>query len=694
MSREPAPPLGADVIVPVYADVELTRRCLEAVLDCSGPALRRLIAVDDRAPDVAMPAMLAALRRRDERVRLLRNEENLGFVRSCNRGLALRSGDAVVLNSDTRVTEGWLDELLAVSRATPRIGAVCPLSNNASLCSVPSYGDGVAVEALEALLRSAPGALASLPRWTELPTGVGFCLLMRGELLDALGPFDPAFGRGYHEENDWCQRIQAAGYTVARANRAVVFHLGGVSFGGARVALDAYNARRLVRRAPHYLGQTAAFERGLDARGVANALAARAGPLRVCLELGPLDGRGVAQGEAGERRGEQRGEPAPELTAERRYVRRVVELVLAEAVASESAAARLRDGMPGEISPGPGGRRDEAGGPPLVVSVRGGEGWLPPEVPRLPDDAPLQGYHLVHCFGVPGRAALAELLACEAALVFTPVSLAALATPFAHPTWALTERERAHVWALCEAASAVLAPEPAMRAWLERWIGEPGKRSVGVLPEFPSATRANASEGEAAAAPAGGRGRRYLLHLGGDAPWSGLQRLLEAWALRSGVLEAWDLVLEGPPSGVPDGPFSRPDSWPRGVRRATAAEVRGFDSLVAGAEAVLELATVPGLQGDLRLARSLGTPVLSFGVTAPESLADALASRAERGPSRAAPGGPPPALSWGSDASWRALYGDVVRGAADTTARRPLAVLLSGGGARGHSPGRRPHGAG
>ncbi len=275
-----SPRRSADVVVPVYADVERTRECLDSVLDHSGDALERLIIVDDRGPEPTMGTLLEEVRRRDDRVRLLRNEENLGFVRSANRGLSIRRTDAVVLNSDTRVTPGWLEEMLGVAYESDRIAAVVPLSNNATLCSVPDYMRAASAELLEqARLR-----LSHLPRYTAMPTGVGFCLLMKHAALNLLGLFDPVFGRGYHEENDWCARAQRAGFVIARANRALVFHVGGSSFGAARSELEGKNAHTLVHRHPHYLEQNREFDASPDARIAAHAVARQVRRIRVCAD--------------------------------------------------------------------------------------------------------------------------------------------------------------------------------------------------------------------------------------------------------------------------------------------------------------------------------------------------------------------------------------------------------------------------
>ncbi len=266
-----------DVVVPVYADVDGTRRCLESVLKHS-EGLGRLLVVDDCGPDAAMRPMLRALRDAHPIIHLLENPKNLGFIGACNRGIALRRADVLILNSDTLVTPGWLPELVEVLHSDVRIAAVCPLSNNAAACSVPEFMDGSALGSVDPTARDRSG----LPRWTELPTGVGFCMLLRSSLLDLVGPFDPAYGRGYNEENDWSQRVRNHGFIIARANRAFVHHAGEVSFAGERAVRDEHNAHRLVARYPHYLSSNQQFRARPEARIAASAMRGRP---RVLLEI-------------------------------------------------------------------------------------------------------------------------------------------------------------------------------------------------------------------------------------------------------------------------------------------------------------------------------------------------------------------------------------------------------------------------
>ncbi len=277
-------PRRADVIVPVYRDRETTIRCIESVLDRSGESLASLIVVDDATPEPGLAVELDRLAEKDSRIKVIHLPQNLGFIHACNRGLRERTGDAVLLNSDTIVTEGWLAELAAVAYTDDRTACVSPLSNNATICSVPRFcsaNDPFAIEA-DIVLQ----ATKDLPRSTKIPTGVGFCLYMRGDAIDLVGELDPIFGKGYNEENDWCMRAQLMGFVARRANHAYVHHLGGVSFQEQKNALDERNARILNERYPHYLSQVRTFCSSVEGPLAARAVAAYvSGKIKVALDL-------------------------------------------------------------------------------------------------------------------------------------------------------------------------------------------------------------------------------------------------------------------------------------------------------------------------------------------------------------------------------------------------------------------------
>jgi GT2 family glycosyltransferase/glycosyltransferase involved in cell wall biosynthesis len=284
----PAPPAHRfSVIIPVYRDVEITRACIDSVMAHRDPATDMILLINDASPDPDMAELLehyAPL----PRVHVLTNGENRGFVRTVNRGLAFcRSGDVILLNSDTLVFAGGLEELWSAAHATPGIGTATALSNNATIFSYPVSDQGCAAlddldweEAAAIALARNRGAVF------DVPTGHGFCLLITRALLDRVGGFDEAFGRGYGEENDLCLRGADLGLRNVAAAGAFVQHRESVSFGAEKTALLKQNLVRLEARYPEYAEAVRASIRRDDVRAARWAIDAE----RLARDDG--DGRG------------------------------------------------------------------------------------------------------------------------------------------------------------------------------------------------------------------------------------------------------------------------------------------------------------------------------------------------------------------------------------------------------------------
>jgi GT2 family glycosyltransferase len=243
-----------DIVIPVYGGVAQTRCCIESALASIDAALGRIVVVDDASPE---PEIVDYVRGLGEQGRIdhIRNESNQGFVRSVNRGMALhRDRDVVLLNSDTQVANPWLERLRAAAYRDSNIATVTPFSNNATICTYPfdGWGGGVpgtlGLAGLDRLF-----ATANAGQSVDIPTAVGFCMYIRRDALDAVGPFDEErFGRGYGEENDFCMRALKAGRRNVLAGDVFVFHEGGVSFSDERGTLMDAAAAALLEAHPDY----------------------------------------------------------------------------------------------------------------------------------------------------------------------------------------------------------------------------------------------------------------------------------------------------------------------------------------------------------------------------------------------------------------------------------------------------------
>jgi len=244
---------GIDVVVPLHDAREDVQRCLASVLR-HGTGDFRLVVVDDASTDPVLVAWLDHLAQNESRVVLMRSAVNQGFVKSANRGMnADSTRDVLLLNSDTAVPAGFLDRLRDAAQHTERTGIVSPFTNDGTILSLPRWmvanplPDGLDLDAFDALV-----AGTSPRRRPEIVTAHGFCMLIRRDLLDRVGVFDEAFGRGYGEENDLCERAKAAGFEIRACDDLFVWHRGSASFSGETDALKAANLEVLGSRHPRY----------------------------------------------------------------------------------------------------------------------------------------------------------------------------------------------------------------------------------------------------------------------------------------------------------------------------------------------------------------------------------------------------------------------------------------------------------
>ena len=249
--------VGVDIVIPVYRGFVQTQRCLELVLADDARMPGDIVVIDDRSPEPKLSAWLGKLAATGT-IRLIRNAKNLGFVASVNKGMrAADPRDVILLNSDTEVPRGWTRRLAAQAYAAPKIASVSPFSNRATICSYPANtgGDmpfGLPLAALDGAAQS-----ANAGRSVDVPTTVGFAMYIRRAALDEVGTFDAAtFGRGYGEENDFCLRATARGWTHRLACDTFVYHEGEVSFGTQAPELSQA-WQLLTERYPAYAGQVA-----------------------------------------------------------------------------------------------------------------------------------------------------------------------------------------------------------------------------------------------------------------------------------------------------------------------------------------------------------------------------------------------------------------------------------------------------
>ena len=214
------------VVIPVHNGIELTRNCLDSLFSTPSRHTARIVVVDDASQD-GTSGFLDRLRDEDK-IRLVRHPENLGFAASCNDGAAAAQTDLLVfLNNDTIVQPGWLDALVdqlvrddSVGIAGSRL--LYPDGRIQHAGMVWEWQDGHPHP--EHVFRRHQGDSPETKICLDYPCVTGACLAIPAGLFQELGGFSRDFGM-YCEDVDLCLRTWEKGLRVRYVPASRLFHL-------------------------------------------------------------------------------------------------------------------------------------------------------------------------------------------------------------------------------------------------------------------------------------------------------------------------------------------------------------------------------------------------------------------------------------------------------------------------------------
>ena len=215
------------IVIPLYAHAQLTQACLQSICDHTTHTSYEVILVDDEA-DAETKRLLNDVKG----AKIVRNEKNIGYLRSVNRGASEARGRWLVLfNNDTEVTDGWLDAMLACAESASDVGVVTPKY---------LYPDGSLNEAGAFVWRDGTGAnygrgedpgLFQYEYRRETDYGSAAALMVSTELWQDVGGFDERYLPMYYEDADLCFEARERGLRVLYEPEAVVVHIEGATAG-------------------------------------------------------------------------------------------------------------------------------------------------------------------------------------------------------------------------------------------------------------------------------------------------------------------------------------------------------------------------------------------------------------------------------------------------------------------------------
>ena len=274
-------------VIAVLRDRDSLPTCgLEQLLSRSGSALDRLIlvtAIEEGAEELreALGGVLGS-----SRIQLIAVSASVTDAEAFGRGLEQRRGDVALLGVGIDVCAGWLQELADVAHSEERVfcssAVVDPIGRTEAGYRGSAPGSG------QADIGSA-AACERLPRSTSIPAPEGVCCYIRGDLIDAVGPWNKARGSVDDALIEWTMKAQTLGFFAKRANRVVACQRSRPLRHTAHENGRAGAHETLHGQHPFLAAQLQRFHRTVDGALASRALACtKSGRIRVAYDLRSL----------------------------------------------------------------------------------------------------------------------------------------------------------------------------------------------------------------------------------------------------------------------------------------------------------------------------------------------------------------------------------------------------------------------
>lgn len=247
-----------DIIIPVYNGFNYLDDLFKSIKN-STKINYRIIIADDKSTDNRVIPFLSNLDFKDDNyckeIILLKNDENLGFVKTVNKASKYIKNHFVLLNTDVTLPKMWLERLIKpFFISDKKISSITPFTNSGVYFSYPIFkenNDLVNNFSFEEIDSAFMNINSTFTKNHIIHSGMGFCMAVNYDCWTDIGDFDDIlFDRGYGEENDWCFRAINKGYINIICSNLFVYHKHSGSFGDERNELLAKHFKILADKYP------------------------------------------------------------------------------------------------------------------------------------------------------------------------------------------------------------------------------------------------------------------------------------------------------------------------------------------------------------------------------------------------------------------------------------------------------------
>ncbi len=205
-----------DIILPTYNQSGPLKDCIESLIRATGYPFRLIVIDNGKSPESA-EYLNRMLKSGQLDMALIKPEENLGWIRSINKGLELSRDSEYISfqNDDTVFTKGWLEEVVKIFEKDQKIGIVNPEWEKPEGADIDNYASALKEKYAENTI--------------DMDWCRGHCFVVKREVVEKLGGFDPVYIPGYYDDRDYSLKAIEAGYRCVKAKGVFVDHVRNVT---------------------------------------------------------------------------------------------------------------------------------------------------------------------------------------------------------------------------------------------------------------------------------------------------------------------------------------------------------------------------------------------------------------------------------------------------------------------------------
>lgn len=231
-----------DVIIPVYNAPQWVSLCVYSLFENSDlNTINKVIFIDDCSNKNTKDLLENIKNKYKNKIEIITNKENKGFVKNCNAALKISVADYILLlNTDCIITKNTIEKMINHIENDKRIGLICPVSSNAANLTLDMF-EGFNFMQMNKLLETKFSKMNF-----DACTVVGNCLMISRDCFLKTGYLDEIYGTGYGEETDYQFKAMERGFLAKVAIDTYVFHKSEVSFGTTKEKQEKLNHNREI----------------------------------------------------------------------------------------------------------------------------------------------------------------------------------------------------------------------------------------------------------------------------------------------------------------------------------------------------------------------------------------------------------------------------------------------------------------